>query len=122
MLEVGGRVREKGLWGRREERVLREENWKKKETEGERERGLDEMLPIVVVGDFFSFDGDEEGLVLMMSLCSVCTTRARQGGMEPAMMPTKYSALLQIANVTLSPIFHQRSLWSEGIETERVSE
>ena len=29
--------------------------------------------------------------------------RARQGGREPAIMPTKYSALLQIARVTLSP-------------------
>ena len=41
---------------------------------------------------------------LPLKLRAICKTSARQGGIEPATMPTKYSALLQIAKTTLSPI------------------
>ena len=59
-------------------------------------------MPLVVSLDTPVVVPLEEALPL--NLCTVCKTSARQGGIEPTIMPTKYSALLQIAKTTLSPI------------------
>lgn len=40
----------------------------------------------------------------LLNLGIHCKTSIRQGGIEPVIMPTKYSALDQVAKATLSPI------------------